>query len=310
MMARYRKIDLRIHADARFRNLSPMQPSGQALWYYLLTAPESSIIPGVLVGFPEGMAARLRWPAKAFLEAFAEVLREGMAEADWKAGMVWLPQAPKHNAPQSPNVITSWHVVWDEVPECALKLKAWKELKAFSEGIGEAFGKAFAKAMCKPMANQEQEQEQEQEKNLAAEETPPPASSPPADPPKRRGRPPKDPDAAPELPLVCTRQQALDAIAGASAGRFVASQPDRGGAFKLDRLRRDPDALAKCSAIGRWLAAGGDAWRGNLDGRALGANLDAWLAQSSAWDGTPVTGGRTRRPSELDVPDWSKEGAF
>lgn len=85
-----------------------------------------------------------------------------------------------------------------------------------------------------------------------------------------------------DLPLSCSRQQALDAIAAASAGRFKPSLPTRGGMFKLDRLRHRPDALAVCGAIGKWLADGGDAWRGKLDGRAIGDSLDAWVAHAAA----------------------------
>lgn len=92
----------------------------------------------------------------------------------------------------------------------------------------------------------------------------------------------------PEKPTL-TRPDALAAIATASGGLFVASQPSKGGVFKLDKLRKLPDAVARLERIGRWLAAGGD-WRTakgqKLDGRHVG-ELDAWDAQAQAW--TPGT---------------------
>jgi len=87
-----------------------------------------------------------------------------------------------------------------------------------------------------------------------------------------------------------TRQAYLDAIATASSGRFIASKPTKGNVFKLDAPRKQPDALAVAARVGRWFAAGGDAWRGVLDGRHVG-DLDAWIAQSAAWEragGGPV----------------------
>lgn len=180
-MARYRKIDVRIWGDAKFRALTPIHPSGQALWLYLLTTPKTTSIPGLICGGQAAMAEALRWPLEAFREAFALVFVQGMAEADWEARLVWIPKAIEHNVPESPNVIRSWRIHWDETPECALKLKVWQHLKAFMEGLGEGFQRAFDEACPKPsakaMANQEQEQEQDQKKKLlrGADEAPAPA---------------------------------------------------------------------------------------------------------------------------------------
>jgi hypothetical protein len=83
------------------------------------------------------------------------------------------------------------------------------------------------------------------------------------------------------------RQAYLDAIATASSGRFIGSKPTKGGTFKLDAARKRPSALDEAKRIGQWLAAGGD-WRAakgqRLDGRNIGSDLDAWIAQSEAWD--------------------------
>lgn len=185
-MARYRKIDVRIWGDAKFQALSGLEPSGKALWLYLLTSPNTNSIPGLFRCGEAAMAEELDWPLKAFREAFGEVFREGLAEADWKARVIWIPNALKYNRPESPNVVASWAVSWDEIPECRLKHIANKALEDFTEGLGEAFAKAFAKACPKPsakaMPNQEQEQEQDKEqeqyRSLPGVAAAPPLASP------------------------------------------------------------------------------------------------------------------------------------
>ncbi len=182
-MARYRKIDVRMWSDREVRRLSRPEPNGQSLWVYLLTGRETAIIPGVFAARESGLAEELGWSLEGFRKAFQEVSGEAfakglphgaekaLAHADWDAGLVWVPNGIKHNAPQSPNVITHWSDTWDELPECDLKEQAYWGLRAFVEGKGEGFQKAFQKAipkpswkpLPKPLPIQEQEQEQEQD---------------------------------------------------------------------------------------------------------------------------------------------------
>lgn len=166
-MARHRKIDLRIHGDEKYRRLSACPPCGQALWWHLLAGRQTGIIPGLSVIGEAAFAEQLGWPLKGFREAFREVLREGMAKADWDAHVVWVPNAVRYNEPANPNVVKSWAVAWDEIPECPLKLEAYERLEAYLKGFSKGFQDAFAKSCRKPfgnpLPNQEQEQEQEQE---------------------------------------------------------------------------------------------------------------------------------------------------
>jgi hypothetical protein len=161
-MARYRKIDVVMWNDQKFRRLSGPPPNGKSCWQYLLTNPETSNIPGVYRAFSETLARGLGWTPEAFREAFQEAFREGMAKADWEVGFVFIPGAAKYNKPESPNVVRGWSMVWHELPECRLKLESWEHLKAFTEALGEGFAKAFGEACPKPLPNQEQEQEQDQ----------------------------------------------------------------------------------------------------------------------------------------------------
>lgn len=164
-MSRYRKIHVKMHGDEKFCALSAPLPCGQYLWIYLLTGPQTGPIPGLFRAGEAQLAESLNWPLEGFREAFREVFLEGMAKADWKARLVFIPNAMYYNEPASPNVVKSWRVEFDELPECELKYQALKQLKAFVEGLGEAFQEAFQEAFAKPLAktlaNQEQEQEQE-----------------------------------------------------------------------------------------------------------------------------------------------------
>jgi len=163
--------------DCRFRNLSPPQPCGKYLWIFLLTGPQTSNIPGLFRAGEMALAEELGWSVEGFRKAFAEPFQEGLVKADWKARVVWIPNAIKYNPPDNPNVVKSWRTAWDEIPECLLKVDAYERLKAFTEGLGEGFGKAFTEGCAKGLANQELEQEQEQE-----QEEPSDAGAPVAEP--------------------------------------------------------------------------------------------------------------------------------
>jgi hypothetical protein len=171
-LARYRKIDTRMWGDSKFRELSSPKPSGKYLWMFLLTGPQTSNVPGLFHAGEMALAEELEWSVEDFREAFGEVFRKGLAEADWKARVVWVSNAVKYNQPESPNVVKSWRYAWDEIPECALKTEAHERLKAFTKGLGEGFAKAFAEACAQPSPNQEQEQEQEQEQIDTIPQTP------------------------------------------------------------------------------------------------------------------------------------------
>lgn len=142
----YRKVSVATWSDRKVSNLTPLQPSGQALFLMLMVGPQSTNIPGVQPIGRLAFAEQLQWEPEAFDEAFQEVLREGLAKADWKARLVFVPKAIKHNLPQSPNVVKSWGAMWARVPECDLKAEAWHVILQALEGLGEAFAKAFKSA--------------------------------------------------------------------------------------------------------------------------------------------------------------------
>lgn len=137
-------------SDEKFRELSPLPPCGQGLWLFLLTGPQTGPIPGLFRTGRAALADELNWTVEAFDEAFAEAFRLGLVKADWKAKVVWIPNAIKCNRPESANVIKSWRNEWDLIPECDLKREAFDHLKASLGAASEAYEKAFVETCRKP----------------------------------------------------------------------------------------------------------------------------------------------------------------
>ncbi|HFO5129607.1 TPA: hypothetical protein ACHJRJ_005203, partial [Escherichia coli] len=96
------------------------------------------------------MAEELGWDIEAFDLALGEAMKLGMVKADIKARVFWLPNAAKHNPPNSINVIKSWAKAFALIPDCPLKWEARESLRAASYGVSEALGMAFDKAIPLP----------------------------------------------------------------------------------------------------------------------------------------------------------------
>ncbi len=164
-MSKYRKIDVRIWNDAKFRDLSH---NAKLVFFFLLTHPNMTAL-GAMRSTLSGLAEELDFELEAFREAFREAFAKGMVKHDSKACLIALPNFIKYNQPESPNVVKAWVNSLDLLPECDLKndvisLSA-NALKGYSKAFREALPEAFLKTYPKSMPNQEQEQEQEQELN-------------------------------------------------------------------------------------------------------------------------------------------------
>ena len=70
---RHRNVAVKIWSSPTFLALSPMKPSGQALFMFLLTGPVTSSVPGVIVAGVGTLADRLRWPVAATRKALKEI---------------------------------------------------------------------------------------------------------------------------------------------------------------------------------------------------------------------------------------------
>jgi hypothetical protein len=295
-MARWRKVDLRMWADARFRSLTPPPPNARDLFIGMLIGPCTTQIPGVVLGTPPELAASMGWGAEGYREAFAVALAEAIAKlflgADLEAGLIWLPRGPHYNRPQSVNAVVAWRDTWDLVPECNLKEKIWSDLKAFAEGLGEAYAVAFAKACPKPTPIQEQEQEQEQEEASAA---PSAAAGHPREfslEPDSKPKPPKE-------PLPFKREDALLEVERAAGGRFVVSKPSAAHMMALVPLVRDHADLSLWRLTGEYLAAGNERGLEVLGVGQLIRFFRDLCAKAQAWED------RGRKP--VDVQSQAKD---
>lgn len=173
----WRKVSTAMYFDEKYLALTPVQPSGRSLWHHLIHGPHLGPIPGLSRIGRAAMAEELGWTAKAFDQAFQEVSSLGMAQADWDARVIWLPNALRHNLPASPNVVIGWKKQWVAIPDCSLKAEAYLTLKeqlyAWRAPFGEAFGKAcpkpFAKALPKASPRPSPNQRAESREQLSSQ---------------------------------------------------------------------------------------------------------------------------------------------
>jgi hypothetical protein len=190
MSGRFRKVSVALWGDERVRKLTTSRPSGLVCWLYLLTARESRALPGAIPAGPAALSESLGWTRSAFLVRFREIEAHGMARADWSVGLVWLPNAMKHNRPESPNVAKAWAKAWGELPDCELKANIRREAQTFLDQVGEAFGKAFREGLGEDSIKAFIESEQEQSKSRGRESLPSPKGSgqPPSPKPRKKSR--------------------------------------------------------------------------------------------------------------------------
>lgn len=177
-MARYRKIDVRMWNDRKFRELSD---NGKLAFILLLTHPDTTQI-GTIRTRVSNLADELGWQRDAMSHAIQEVTLNGMIDADEKAGLMVINNFLKYNAPSSPNAFKSWCELIDLMPECDLLDKHVARLKTFVDGLSvgmrnaipndliDAIKDAMSRTNGQPCRTQEQDQEQEQDKEIHSHE--------------------------------------------------------------------------------------------------------------------------------------------
>jgi hypothetical protein len=132
--------------------MTPLAPSGQAVFLRLLTGPEASIIPGLIPAGRAQLAEAFGWSLEAFDQAIGEAISEGIAYASWDDRLVWLPNALKHDPPASLNAVVGWSRAFGELPDCELKERARKSIEGFLSDLGGQWLQAFTgiKPKAKP----------------------------------------------------------------------------------------------------------------------------------------------------------------
>jgi hypothetical protein len=131
--------------DRRFAGLTER---GKLLWCYLLTGPDVTSLPGLLVVGRAHLAEAMGWDLRTLERVWAELSvsnEDGipMAEADWSSRVVWLPMAWKHNTPANPSVVAGWKDAWRVIPECDLKERAAVVLASKVKPLGRLYALAL-----------------------------------------------------------------------------------------------------------------------------------------------------------------------
>lgn len=178
-MARYRKIDVRIWNDRKFRELDD---NAKLAFLLLLTHPDTNQL-GFIRSRSVSLAFDLGWQSDAMSNAIQTLCQKGMLMVDERAGLMFLPNFLKYNPPNGVNGAKSWAGLLDLVPECDLRDQALIRLKHLIDGLPEGSREGIPKDIMdaiqdairngnpQPSRIQEQEQEQEQDinKNLSDE---------------------------------------------------------------------------------------------------------------------------------------------
>ena len=115
-MAQYRKIDVRIWNDKKFRQLDN---TAKLVFLLLLTHPNMSML-GTLRGSKESLAYEIDVTPDAMSHAMTDVISHGMAYVD-DMGLIFIPNFLKYNSPTSPQSLTKWDAIIENLPECELK---------------------------------------------------------------------------------------------------------------------------------------------------------------------------------------------
>jgi len=122
----YRQVDVHLHGDEKIRALTPESPSGRGLFKHLLICPELGPLPGVIRSGAAAMAEALEWPVDSLREHFEELVREGLAQADWKARLIFVANGIRYNGPDNPNQVIGWIRHWNALPDSPLKNAIWE----------------------------------------------------------------------------------------------------------------------------------------------------------------------------------------
>ena len=177
-MARYRKIDVRIWNDRKFRELDD---KAKLAFFLVLTHPDTNQL-GMLRSRSVALAMELGWHPDAMSDAILTLCQMGMLMVDDKAGFIFIPNFLKYNPPNGPNAIKGWAGLLDQMPECDLLDHAVFSLKPFVDGLSEGLRNAIPNdikdAITHAIPNdikdapriQEQEQEQEQDISITSKD--------------------------------------------------------------------------------------------------------------------------------------------
>ncbi len=93
-----------------------------------------------------GLAYEMGWPQERYMEAFEEVLHQGLIETEEGLSIIRAPRFLRHNPPESPNVVRSWTKLLPDLPESDLLERHIADTHTFLKDFGEAFAEVLAEA--------------------------------------------------------------------------------------------------------------------------------------------------------------------
>lgn len=111
----------------------PRYPCDERQLYGMLLTGEYTdryaAIPGLFKARQVALREESGWPEKAFDDAFANLVKAGLVEADWGAPVVCLPAELHQHLPPNPNIVTGWvRYLYEHVPACQLRERAIEEI--------------------------------------------------------------------------------------------------------------------------------------------------------------------------------------
>jgi len=173
-MGRYRKIDPRIHNDAKFKALSER---GKLLFFTILTHPHMTALGAMRAteaGLCEEMAlgasgrdadcasdcstdcasgcasdcpaGRAAGVFESYRRGFKDLIKNGLIKFDPGNACLVIPKFLKYNPPESPSVVKAWNEAGDLIPECDLRDELIENTIKFLQGYGRPDKESFLKA--------------------------------------------------------------------------------------------------------------------------------------------------------------------
>jgi hypothetical protein len=120
-MGRYRKVDVRIWDDPKFRRLDS---APKLAFICLLTHPQMTSIGAMRATTAASLAEDLNWTPGEAAAALSTLSDLGMVRHDDNARLVWLPNFLRYNPPENPNVARGFASALAMLPECDLRADA------------------------------------------------------------------------------------------------------------------------------------------------------------------------------------------
>jgi hypothetical protein len=119
-------------------------PDGELLLYLRLAfGPASIAIGGVIVGGPLALAETSRLAPADFDRLFQSLHERGVAFADWRVRLAFLPLAYRDDPVASPNAAMKWARIWLALPACELRAHIRREIEADLARRDEAFMRSW-----------------------------------------------------------------------------------------------------------------------------------------------------------------------